>query len=83
MKASFPFPSSLAIIIMIFCLILIIIGVVFLLQNLGYISGGTWSIIWPAILIIFGLWILLRKREEGFFLAPLENFWEKRKSEKE
>ena len=64
-------------------LILLITGVVFLLKNLGYISGAAWSIIWPVILIIFGLWILLRKREEGFFLAPLENFWEKRKSEKE
>jgi len=68
---------------MIIGFILIIIGVVFLLQNLGYISEGAWSIIWPAILIIFGLWILLRKREEGFFLAPLENFWKKKKSEKE
>jgi len=32
--------------------ILIIIGIVFLLQNLGYISEGAWSTIWPAILII-------------------------------
>jgi len=52
-------------------LILLVIGVVYLLKNLGYISGAAWSIIWPAILIIFGLWILLRKREEGFF-------WEER-----
>ena len=52
-------------------LILIVTGIVFLLKNIGYISGAAWSIIWPAILIIFGLWILLRKREEGFF-------WEER-----
>ena len=56
---------------MIFGLILIIIGLVFLLQNLGYISGAAWSIIWPAILIMIGLWILLKRKDQGFF-------WEER-----
>ena len=63
-------------------LILLVIGVVYLLKNLGYISGAAWSIIWPAILIIFGLWILLRKREEGFFWE--ERFgWRKKEIKKE
>ena len=52
-------------------LILIIIGTVFLLQNLGYISEGAWSIIWPAILIVIGLGILLKRKDRGFF-------WEER-----
>lgn len=56
---------------MILSLILIIIGIVFLLQNLGYISGAAWSIIWPAILITMGLSILLRRKDHGFF-------WEER-----
>ena len=56
---------------MIFGLILIIIGLVFLLQNLGYISGAAWSIIWPAILIIIGLGLILKRRDHGFF-------WEER-----
>ena len=56
---------------MIFGLILLIIGVVFLLQNLGYISGAAWSIIWPAILIVIGIAILLKRRNHGFF-------WEER-----
>ena len=56
---------------MIFGLILIIIGLVFLLQNLGYISGAAWSIIWPAILIVIGIAILLKRRNHGFF-------WEER-----
>ena len=52
---------------MIFGLILIIIGVVFLLQNLGYISEGAWSIIWPVILVVIGLGILSKRKEEGFY----------------
>ena len=48
-------------------LIIIIIGIAFLLQNLGYISGVAWNIIWPAILIVIGIAILLKKRNHGFF----------------
>ncbi len=47
-------------------LILIVIGLVFLLKNLGYISEPAWSIIWPVILIVIGLGTLL-KRDEGFY----------------
>ena len=56
---------------MIIGLILIIIGGVFLLKNLGFITEGAWSIIWPAILIVIGLGILLKRRDQGFF-------WEER-----
>ena len=56
---------------MILGIILIVIGVVFLLQNLGYISEGAWSIIWPAILIIIGIAIFLKRRNSRFF-------WEER-----
>jgi len=56
---------------MIFGFILIIIGSVFLLQNLGYISEGAWSIIWPAVLIVIGLGIILKRKGQGFF-------WEER-----
>jgi len=66
---------------MIIGLILIIIGLVFLLQNLGYISEGAWSIIWPAILIVIGLGILLKKRDRGFFWE--ERFGWREKKEKE
>ena len=62
---------------MIIGLILIIIGIVFLLQNLGYISGGAWGVIWPAILIVMGVNILLKRKEGGFFWE--ERFgWRKR-----
>ena len=65
-------------------LILIIVGAVFLLQNLGYISGGDWSIIWPAILIIIGLWILLKKEHGGFYWGEWCGWkkWKKKEEEK-
>jgi len=67
---------------MIFGLILIIIGLVFLLQNLGYIFEGAWSIIWPAILIIIGLGLILKQRGHGFFWE--ERFgWRKKEIKKE
>lgn len=56
---------------MIFGLILIIIGLVFLLQNLGFVSEGAWSIIWPAILIVIGLALVCKRKNHGFF-------WEER-----
>ena len=56
---------------MILGLIFIIIGIVFLLQRLGYISEGVWGIIWPAILIVIGLGLILKRRDHGFF-------WEER-----
>ena len=67
---------------MFFGLISIVIGIIFLLKNLGYISGAAWSIIWPAILIMIGLWILLKRKDQGFFWE--ERFgWRKREVKKE
>jgi len=68
---------------MIIGFILIIIGVVFLLQNLGYISEGAWSIIWPAILIVIGLAIILRRRDHGFFWEERFGWGKKEIKEKE
>lgn len=39
---------------------ILIIGVILLLKNLGFISGNAWSIIWPCIIIIFGLSLIFR-----------------------
>ena len=38
--------------------IVLIIGAVFLLRNLGIIQQPLWSIIWPSILIAIGIGIL-------------------------
>jgi len=48
--------------------LVLIIGVLFLMQNLGYISGGVWEIFWPACLIIAGLFLVFRQKESfGIF----------------
>jgi len=41
-------------------IIIIIIGVAFLLKNLGVISIAVWNIIWPCILIVIGVRLLFR-----------------------
>jgi uncharacterized membrane protein HdeD (DUF308 family) len=43
-------------------LMALVVGIVFLLQNLGYISGNVWGIIWPALVIIFGLAMIMRPK---------------------
>lgn len=42
-------------------LIIIGIGVIFLLRNLGIIEPPVWNILWPVILIIIGFSGLLGK----------------------
>lgn len=52
-------------------LVILIIGVVFLLRNLGIIIQPAWSIMWPSILVVVGIGTLIegiririrRKRE--------------------
>jgi len=45
---------------MFFGLAIILLGVIFLLNSLGIISGDTWNIIWPSLLIIIGASILVK-----------------------
>lgn len=45
---------------MFFGLLLIIVGVVFLLQNLGIVSGSVWNLIWPLIIMLLGISIILK-----------------------
>ncbi len=40
----------------------IVIGLVFLLQSLGIISGSVWSVIWPCILILIGVGIICKEK---------------------
>ena len=63
---------------MILPLFLIIIGSVFLLKNLGYISVSMWGIIWPVFFIVFGIGILLRKGRDDFFWEECRG-WRKKK----
>ncbi|MCK4308144.1 hypothetical protein KAW50_07975 [candidate division WOR-3 bacterium] len=42
-------------------LIILVIGVVFLLRNLGIIQQPAWSIMWPSILIVIGIGALIEE----------------------
>ena len=41
---------------------LIVLGIVFLLQNFGYIRGEVWGKLWPIFIILPGIFMLLRPR---------------------
>lgn len=59
---------------MFFSFLLIIIGVVFLLKNLGIIVGDVGGIIWPLTLIAFGLYLLLKTHRYRVFW---DKIWKK------
>lgn len=40
---------------------IIIIGLVFLLQNMGFISTSAWQIIWPALIIMLGVSVMMKR----------------------
>jgi hypothetical protein len=40
---------------MLFAYFLIVVGVAFLLKNLGLLPVGAWDVIWPSLLIVWGL----------------------------
>jgi hypothetical protein len=46
---------------MIFGIALVVVGLIFILQNMGYISASSWGIIWPALLIIVGISMICKK----------------------
>lgn len=47
-------------------LLVLVIGIVFLLQNLGYIGGNVWGIIWPVIIIVVGLSMVMKPKLARF-----------------
>ena len=48
---------------MFFGLLIVIVGVVFLMQNLGWLSASAWQVIWPILIIIFGISIMSGERK--------------------
>jgi uncharacterized membrane protein len=52
----------------------IVIGAVFLLKNLGFLTGDVWGIIWPLILIVFGIYLALKTHRLRLFL---DRIWKK------
>ncbi len=47
---------------MFFGLALVIVGIIFLLEKLGIISGSIWGYVWPSLVILLGLFMVLGKR---------------------
>lgn len=45
--------------------LLIIVGLIFLLENLNLIPGIEWSIVWPVILILAGVYMLKKRSGDG------------------
>jgi len=44
-------------------LLLVVLGVLFLLKNLGIIAGNFWNILWPAAIVLVGIAMIFgRKR---------------------
>lgn len=59
--------------------VLVILGGLFLLDSLGIVAIKLWGILWPVLLILFGLWILMGYFFQGKQIIgepasiPLEN----------
>jgi len=47
---------------MFFGIAIIVIGLVFLLQNLGIISSSVWEIIWPSLLVVAGISMICKRQ---------------------
>lgn len=46
-------------------ILLILVGLLFLLDNLGFLSIDVWNLIWPLFLIALGIWVLY-----GYLVRP-------------
>ncbi|OGE81263.1 MAG: hypothetical protein A2826_02320 [Candidatus Doudnabacteria bacterium RIFCSPHIGHO2_01_FULL_43_23] len=54
---------------MFFGIFLAIVGAIFLLENLGYITADAGSVIWPVLLIVLGL-SMITKRRRKYWCSP-------------
>jgi len=57
--------------------VLIIIGVVFLLKNLGLIDASAWSVIWPLLIVVLGIKMSLLAFRFHRFMVSVREFMEK------
>lgn len=45
--------------------LLILIGFIALLKNLGFITVGVWETVWPILLIVVGVSLLSKRRNNN------------------
>lgn len=52
-----------------FSIVVLLLGVVFLLRNLGFLTPiASWDIVWPILLIALGLFMMFKKGKcQDFF----------------
>jgi hypothetical protein len=59
-------------------LILILIGGLFLLRNLGLLPVGIWEVLWPSLLILLGIYLIfLTQRFQIFWKRFWNGIWKK------
>ena len=46
-------------------LFLVILGLAFLAQNLGWLPVGVWGIIWPVLIVALGISLLVKRSGRG------------------
>ena len=44
-------------------IVLITVGLAFLALNLGLVDAATFSLLWPLLLLTFGIWILMKGKD--------------------
>jgi len=44
-------------------LLLVVLGVLFLLRNLGIIAGNFWDILWPAVVVFVGISVIFARKK--------------------
>ena len=69
---------------MFFPIFLIIIGIVFLLKNMGLVGDEVWGYVWPIFFIIWGVSMLMNRNKlwAGFWRwSP--GYYEKKEESKE
>lgn len=40
---------------------LVVVGIIFLLDNFGFLSHRAWDVIWPALIILIGIYLIAKK----------------------
>lgn len=45
-------------------LVLVVVGIYFLLNNLGALDWLRFDIVWPVLLILFGAWLIIRRQRQ-------------------
>lgn len=40
---------------------LVVVGVIFMLDNFGFLSHQAWDIIWPLLIVIIGVYLIFKR----------------------